>query len=153
MLERRKNRWKEEGRNESHLNRGRTFKIRVQMKYKLSPWSAEVQGKDPFPSCFLSWRGSSILKKLRSFRQPGDRVMEQIGPGIHRGKVLWGERIGGLCNPNGSQLPAETLVHLSRKALWKDSPVHNSYLGACSWIVPVFGPPKDAPMIPLGPKN
>lgn len=58
--------------------------------------------------------------------------MEQIGLGIHRGRILWGERIGGLGNPNGSQLPAEMLVHLSRKALWKDSPVSNSYLDACS---------------------
>lgn len=150
MLEqRKKNRWKEEGQKWEPTESGYAFKMRVGTEYKFSSWSAEVQEKDPFPSGFLSWRRSRILKQPRSFRQPVGRLMGWIGPSKQRGRILWGERIGDLCNPQGSQLPAETLVCLSREALWKDSPVRNSYLGACSWI----GLPKDVPMISLGPKN
>lgn len=63
MLEqRKKNRWKEEGRNESQVNSRRAFKMSVGMEDKFSPWSAEVQEKDPIPSCFRSWRGSKYIK-------------------------------------------------------------------------------------------
>lgn len=43
----------QEGRNESHLNRGSIFKMRVGTEYKLSPWNAKVQEQDFFPSCFF----------------------------------------------------------------------------------------------------